>query len=252
MIDTKNTTLKGAIIGIAIAAVIFVGFMLYQQNTAGDKANYGDTVTMVLSMKFAGNGTVAAEAGSAKLKIGDGAISAAFDKNIIGMKAGGTKTFTLKAEDAFGKYSFDLIRQYPKFNTFNRTMVVPMREIRATTTSQYTVAEGETIRTTEWPWPLKILKIELGDATIYHDPRLDSLYLDPFVLVWPVKVVGLTNETVTIEQMPKIGSMLDDENFGRGRVIGIEAGKVTVDFNKPLAGNDITFEVQIESIQKPI
>lgn len=248
---SKSTLLKGAMIGAGIAILIAIGFILLSQSSAKEKIDFGDTVLLNYTMHYAKNGTQIKGPDIAKIKVGDGAISAAFDKSILGLKMRDKKTFTLKAEDAFGKYDLGLIRQYPKFKTFNRAMVVPLEEIRGTTTSQYNITEGAKIKTLAWPWPIMLQKIAGGEVTIYHEPALDSLYLDPFILVWPLKVTGLSNETVTIEQMPRIGSVIDDEILGRGRVVYIQEDKITVDYNMPYAGNDITFDVEIESVQKP-
>ena len=247
----KSTMMKGAIIGAGIVVLIVAGFLLFSQGSAGEKISYGDTVTLSYTMYYAKNNTQIAETDELKLKVGDSRISAAFDKKLLGMKNGDKKKFTLTVDDAFGRYNLNLIRQYPKFNTFDRTMVVTLEEIRSTTTSQYNISEGAEIRTAEWSWPILIQKIDKGDVTIYHKPVLNSLYVDPLILIWPLKVVKLTNATVTIEQMPRIGSVVDDETLGRGRVVYIEQDRITADYNKLLAGNDITFEVTIQNMQKP-
>lgn len=250
-IKIAETLNKKIFLAVNVVILLVIVFLVFQSYSGKGGINYGDTVTLKYTMYYAKNNSQIASADNYALKAGDAKISAAFDKNILGLKAGSKKKFTLAAKDIFGAYSLDMVRQYPKFNTFNKTDTVTLGELRAVTTSQYNITEGAKIKVTKfWPWPILLKKIDGDVVTIEHMPVLNSLYLDPFILIWPIKVTGITNTTVTIEQMPKMTSVVDDEQLGHGRVIDIGSEKITVDYNREFAGFDILFDVEIINVKK--
>ncbi len=109
----------------------------------------------------------------AKLNLGDNSLSAAFEAEIIGLKAGDTKEFTLAAKDAFGEPNPDNIHYVDKAR-FNQEA------------------------------PAKV-----GNIITFTQPG-------------GVEIPGIVKE--------------------------ISGDSVTVDFNHPLAGQDITFVIDIVDV----
>ncbi len=249
-IGEKSTLAKGAILGAIIVIAIVIGALALRSGMPSDKIDNGDTVILKISM-FYQNGSTAAPRYEETIRIGDAQISPAFDNNIVGLKKGSKKEFTLEAADAFGNVDLSLFRQYPKFKTFDRVMTVPNIDIRSgLPPSKDIISEGEKIKVMQWPWPILILDIDSENITFAHEPVLNSLYIDPLILVWPIKITKLTNDEVTMEFLPKIGSVADDEDLGRGQVVDFDSEKVIVDYNHELAGQAILFKVEILEVQK--
>src|SRR3989344_6596167 len=125
------------IFGIAVSAFYYVG-------KQGGIAS-GDTVAAKYTMLSAKNNSPLSEELQVKFKVGNNEIMPAFEKNVLGMKAGGEKKFTLKAEDAFGKYDIGKVQTVPKFAEIEKILQVPLKELQATVFSPYKIEKGALI-----------------------------------------------------------------------------------------------------------
>ena len=230
------------IFGIAVSAFYYVG-------KQGGIAS-GDTVAAKYTMLSAKNNSPLSEELQVKFKVGNNEIMPAFEKNVLGMKAGGEKKFTLKAEDAFGKYDIGNVETTPKFTEIERTFQISLAELSTSVSSQYKIQKGQTIRSSYFPWPVKVKEIKGTDVILEHMPVLNSLYTDPLILPWPIKVIKITTAAITYEHMPKIGTITLSAENKPGRVVEVRDNDLIVDFNHPLAGQDIVFDVTIISVEK--
>lgn len=95
----------------------------------------------------------------------------------------------------------------------------------------------------------EIMKMEAGEKKTFTVGMYDAYgeYLDDFVNVVPVENVPLKN----IEIGNRIWLAGDDGNKFPVKVLDINAKEVTFDMNHPLAGEDLTFEVEILSVEEP-
>jgi FKBP-type peptidyl-prolyl cis-trans isomerase 2 len=60
--------------------------------------------------------------------------------------------------------------------------------------------------------------------------------------------------TVKLEQLPpgtKIGARVRSKDGAVARVVTISDGSVVIDFNDPLAGKDLTYEITVLKVEKP-
>lgn len=95
----------------------------------------------------------------------------------------------------------------------------------------------------------EILKMEEGEKKIFVVGMYDAYgeYLDDFVEVVPVENVPLKN----VEIGNRIWLTGDDGEKFPVKVLDINSKEITFDMNHPLAGEDLTFEVEILSVEEP-
>jgi len=144
-------------------------------------AQLGDQVTILYDGKLE-NGEVfesSADTGPVSFTLGDGSVMPAFDAALIDMRPGETKIIKIKAENAYGEHSPELIHQV------NRAAVNPDCELT------------------------------IG------------------------MVVGLNMEVEgRMQKLP-------------ATITALEGDKVTVDFNHPLAGQELLYKITLQSIAQP-
>lgn len=95
----------------------------------------------------------------------------------------------------------------------------------------------------------EILKMEEGEKKTFTVGMYDAYgeYLDDFVEVIPVENVPLKN----IEIGNRIWLAGDDGEKFPVKVLDINSKEVSFDMNHPLAGEDLTYEVEILSVEEP-
>lgn len=95
----------------------------------------------------------------------------------------------------------------------------------------------------------EVMKLSAGDKATFVVGQYDAYgeYLDEFVEVVPTENVPLKN----IEIGNRIWLTGDDGEKFPVTVLDINSKEVTFDMNHPLAGHDLTFEVEILSVEDP-
>jgi peptidylprolyl isomerase len=171
-------------INILMAIVFLAGAMLFAGcNTVSDTppdapaAKSGDTVSVDYTGKLS-DGTVfdtSADREPLEFTLGQGEMMPAFERAIVGMKAGQKKTFTVAAEEAYGSYYEERVV------VFSRTEIPKDITPQVGMMLQQTQEDGSVITAT---------------------------------------IIEVTDETVTL------------------------------DANHPLAGKDLTFEIELLNISK--
>lgn len=95
----------------------------------------------------------------------------------------------------------------------------------------------------------EIMKMEAGEKKTFTIGMYDAYgeYLDDFIEIVPVENVPLKNV--------EIGNRiwLSGENGEKipVKILDINSKEITFDMNHPLAGEDLTFEVEILSVEEP-
>lgn len=137
------------------------------------RVSYGDSVSLHFSVSLPNGAVIDStfDKAPATLTIGDGSLLDGFEKVLIGLKAGDTRSAHLPAAAAFGEWNSDNVQ------TFSR--------------SQFALSEPN----------------------------------------------------------PSVGMMMEFADKGQNSLVGVISGvnddTVTVDFNHPLAGQEVLFKVQI-------
>ena len=95
----------------------------------------------------------------------------------------------------------------------------------------------------------EILKMEEGEKKTFTVGQYDAYgeYLDDFITVVPVETVPLKG----LEVGMRIFMLGEDGEKVPVKVLDITGTEVTFDLNHPLAGHDLTYEVEILSVEEP-
>ena len=95
----------------------------------------------------------------------------------------------------------------------------------------------------------EILKMEEGEKKTFTISMYDAYgeYLDDFVEVMPVENVPLKN----VEIGDRIWLSGDEGEKFPVKILDITSEEISFDMNHPLAGHDLTYEVEILSVEEP-
>ena len=95
----------------------------------------------------------------------------------------------------------------------------------------------------------EIIKMEAGEKKTFTIGMYDAYgeYLDDYIETVPVESVPLKN----IEIGDRIWMTGEDGGKFPVKILNITGDEVTFDMNHPLAGEDLTYEVEILSVEEP-
>lgn len=192
-------------------------------------------------------------------EVGDGSLITGFDKAVVGMRVGQTKTVTLTPDQAYG------YMDESKLITFSLTENVPLL---ATFTSsdfqaEYGVApvQGMTVTDTYYGWAATVMEVNTGAdrVTVKNVPTLNTEYRvygdDPSG--WSVLVTSIESSTnsITIEhQLTDSDSdrVMGTDDVGKFFVTQIDTahGTAVKNYNSELLGKTLVFIITIVSIEE--
>ncbi len=215
---------------------------------------------------------------SLPVKVGAGQVISGFDAALVDMKKGELKTVTIKAVDAYGGYNPDdavkvqKIIVYPIEMVYKRTVSVPIAEIPANLQTNDSV--GKNITTKNFIYSIK--KINSTSAELFMlKPLMNTFVFDK--TMWNSTFVNMTaddmvfrqdiknNQTYILSEGPYISTtnsthaimntvfeMGQSYRFGSrvARTTSQNDRTITVDFNHPLAGENLVFDITIADIVK--
>jgi FKBP-type peptidyl-prolyl cis-trans isomerase 2 len=210
--------------------------------------------------------------------VGGGQVVPGFENAIVGMKKGETKTVTIKAKEAYGSYDASKTVSLPRQLIFgrevalNRTVVVPKAEFLNRTQSTI-VIPGQTFDTQNFLY--NITSVNATDISLYilnatHDPvqlegvswnstliratpqslvyRHDVREGDNYTTQYGPYTAHVNDTNILLTTVFKVGEQYQT-NSGVARVTRESQDLVTLDFNPPLAGYDLTFNITVDTIQ---
>lgn len=216
------------------------------------------------------NGTVF-DQGTLMVAAGRGQVIKGFDRALIGMREGETKTVTIPAGEAYGGYDPEKVARVPpaismsRRTEVNRTIVVPAGEVPNATI-------GNTVRTTHFVY--EVTAANATHAMLYIANVTDETVQLPGTF-WQSILVATTPETIVYEHnitdgaqiTTPLGPYVAEVNAthlvlrtpfdvgeevrvpqGVGRVTSRTPDAVHIDFNHPLAGHDLTFEITVTGV----
>lgn len=214
-----------------------------------------------------------------EFRIGTGQMIPGFEEAVIGMEEGGKKTFTLSPEKAYGQKDPTLISEIPREQELEREEDVPLnQEVPADQFLQlfgvkkvgdiispvdspleYKVKEiGDEIITVtllleedknyQFPgfeWKSEVISMNETSATVRHNPT-ETVEETPIGKV----EITVTDDKVIITTTPEVG--MEIPTFaGVVKVIAVDEKNFTIDANHFLAGETLTFEVEVLEIERP-
>ncbi|MBI5253362.1 MAG: FKBP-type peptidyl-prolyl cis-trans isomerase [Euryarchaeota archaeon] len=172
---------------------------------------------------------------------GKGLMIPALEKALIGMKVGEKKEISIPPEEAYGDWSPLYVLPAPKFYELTRIGEIPLEEFRQGTGSEPKVDNIVKLRY----WSGRILNVSNESVTLLHEP-VNGSYVETSM---GQAAITMNNTHIRIEVMPVINSTVQTQ-FGTGRIVGINETSVLVDYNHPLAGKTLIFQVKVEKIIK--
>lgn len=210
--------------------------------------------------------------------VGEGVIEG-WTENIIGMREGETKTFTVPPEKAYGdKASEELIFQVDKIET------LPVYEETTVDEFRYTYGQDPkpnmVVTDVFWNWKTMVTAIEGSHVTIQHTPKEGEVYTtyQQDGSGWRSKVLSIDSTAnegrgeIVVEHMVNKGTVLDanylahhekrfeevlqiKEELGQdqrpfGIVVNVNDDQITVDFNGEIYSKPLIFTVTVLDIQK--
>lgn len=161
---------------------------------------------------------------------------------VPGMAIGEKKSVTLPAEKAFGLSDPAKIIQFPTIKTFSKTIRMPADEYVKQFGSFPVV--GKELELTPY-FKSRITAVSEKEATLEFLAKDGERFTEPYGEVR----VRLDGEQISIILAPRIGAPLEVQGK-RGTIAAVDAASFTVDFNHPLAGKDITLDLEVVSLTK--
>jgi FKBP-type peptidyl-prolyl cis-trans isomerase 2 len=217
-------------------------------------------------------------AGREKLTVtvGTGSLIPGFENALIGMKEGESKTVKVSPAQGYGPYIAERVASVPKKIILpreigiERNILAPIASLQA----KQNASVGEFLETENFIY--NITAKNATHATLYLlDATKDPIQLEESL--WKSKLVRSTadkmhyaqivasNESVNTPQGPYLTTLntthiILNTRFKIGQEFHTEQGivritretddSVTLDFNHPLAGQELTFDIRVDTIEK--
>ncbi len=263
-VKTSNRNKKLAIV-IAGAIILVLLLILLFAQVFADKVQDGDTITVEYT-GYLDDGTVfdsslesvGLQAGLDRpayapltFTVGEGKLIPGFEENVKDMSKGEKKRFTLSPEEGYGPVRNDLI-----LNGLNRTQ--EMKKYSVVNVSYYKTlfnddpVAGTILNRSEIPWQLKVVNI--SNDTVYVESVLNvGDKVDLPSVEWETVVISVDNGLIVLKQNPTLGQRLAMPS-AQGTLVGVVTSVTdevfNVDANHPFAGKNLTFEIEIKTIEK--
>lgn len=220
--------------------------------------------------------------------VGSGQMIPGFDKAVVGMKKGEKKTVSVPPEDAYGVKQEDLTRSLPTTQEIDRVIVmerfrnVPSAQFKTLFGSDpvkgksyantqvdwmYIVREipgnvspgslirveadlkvGQKINLPNTKWNSTVTAINQSDITVRQDPIDNSVLETPF----GDATIELTNEKIIVSIDAQIGAVIPGPQGNQVKIVDVKDGQMKLDLNHPLAGETLTFNIEIANVTKSL
>ncbi len=165
--------------------------------------------------------------------IGEGKVVPGFENALVGMKEGETKTVTVPPDQAYGNRSAGKVLSTSRVMELPRSTSVPIANLPASVRHV-----GAKVKIKGTFWPSTVVNVSDTEAVLRQDPAANATVSTPF---GPANVtVNATNLTLTLIAQP--GDTIRNQ-AGTSRVIGVNTTDLVIDYNHPLAGKTLVFEI---------
>lgn len=178
-------------------------------------------------------------------KIGSGMVVPGFERQVIGMAAGETKTFAVLPADGYGDYDDSMVYSAPLFYDVNKTEVVS----KSLFDQQGIKLEIDKVISYQNGVMVNIKDFDNDTVTVEY------VFLDGQVFNFngmPQKVIGINNDSATLKFAVEPGQkyLATTRTGAQGwiTILAVTNDSFTVDENHPLAGKTLYFTVNVKSI----
>jgi FKBP-type peptidyl-prolyl cis-trans isomerase 2 len=234
-----------ALIVIVIAAIGAVLLFFAPSAVSGAPAEEGDTVQIAYTAKYQ-NGSVF-DQGNFTFRIGADEAIEGVDEAVAGMRLGESKSLTIPPEKAYGYPDPLNVMDIPLVQVLNRTETLTVEMFNLT--FGFGPELDETYQLENMYWPLRVLSIENDTVRLRHELQEELQYdlTDTFGNVYGTAIVTADEASITIKTTPINGSEVATV-VGIGKIIGYNETHMKMDFNHPLAGQTLSFEIKVLDI----
>jgi FKBP-type peptidyl-prolyl cis-trans isomerase 2 len=175
------------------------------------------------------------------LTLGKGEVLPALEVGIAGMKIGETRKVIINTEEGYGEWVPE------KSKTLPRTTVLPKLTVVAV--SEFAEAIGREPELNETLplnyWNVTIVDIQGENMTLSHEPVNNTNISTEY----GTGQVTLNDTHVVTRLSPNKGDV-SITSYGIGIITDVNETHFIIDYNHPLAGKDVVFEVTIKDILK--
>lgn len=172
--------------------------------------------------------------------VGSGQLIKGFEKAVIGMKINETKNVTLSPKEAYGERDPNKVKKIQKVQTLPLFINLSLSKFKQVFGEPVI---NQTYTTRGIQWPLRVVEIKNTTVKLKNEPVPGTVIDIGFGRVTNVT----TNETnLILTSNPVVGTMTKDG----GRVVDVDDKYITVDYNHPLAGKTLNFEIKVVKIKK--
>ena len=228
------------------------------------------------------NGIVKPAYGPLNFTVGKGMVIKGFDKDVIGMKVGESKNFTIPPEEGYGPVdpnaiqAFPIIQNLSATKNYSKIIEVPSDQFEGTfgkgrkigdtvlypntnihftiqnITSNVSLIFNQTVGYNIWfsgaPWNETVTKIDNKNVTTKPDVRKNEI-IQLEGAPWNSTVIDVTNENITLRHNAIPDTSIPTMSGGSIRVHFNETS-VILDYNPELAGKTLIFNVTLRSINE--
>ena len=227
------------LIAIALIGAVFIFSPEKPFLHSNARVKDGDVVQVQYTGMYE-NGSVF-DSGNYTFKVGSGQVIPGFENAIKGMRAGETKTVKLSPDEAYGEYNENMVFLIPLLNKRERKENVTKNVFVSIFGEDPVMGKLYTIENMDWP--LKVVGINNDTIVLEHEPKNNTVverdYGNDTIIVEGDKLI--------IKTEPKVGSSINTL-FGVGKIIWANETHMKIDFNPPLAGKTLIFKVKILNV----
>ena len=178
------------------------------------------------------------------ISIGAGEVIKDFEEGVIGLKVGETKEITVEPENGYGEWNPENAFTVPRIFTVSIFEEVWKNDLIEETGMTEFLENGIISPRSGRPWNTTIIS-DRGDYVFVKNDIQNFSIETPIGLNVITRVTGEIIQTMT----PELNSIVDTPR-GQALISFLNETHFTMDFNHPLAGKTLIFEITVLSIDK--
>ncbi len=173
--------------------------------------------------------------------VGSGQLLPAFEKGIIGAEVGSKKTLVLPPEEAYGERNESRVLAIDKVAIVPLVFDLPLGVFEAGTGKKSIPNETVQLRY----WPARVINVTDDSVTLQNLPVNGTMVETAYA---PAKITF--NSTHIIMELKPPKEILYNTRFGPAIAIAENQTTVLLDYNHPLAGKTVVFDIAVKNITK--
>ena len=243
---------KNKLLAVGLVVVIIVIAALMQVGENVKVVERGDLVDVEYVLTLS-TGDVY-DYGNISFVVADGEFLGKYESDLIGVPIDGEVTIEITPEESgHGQTDMDKVMWIPRKSSMDRVENATLERMKEFTSDE--IAVGNTIRIRNIYWPVAITAIEDGIVTFRSDPEIGHVYKQVGIgtqFGW--NITNLTEDKIIF----KYEGIVDEERLfanvgsysGSARIISHDENSIWLDFNHPLAGKILTYDLKVVGMTK--